>query len=533
MLPESIPTVTVTAHYLTPDGRPLAGAVTFHPPSMLTHSGTCVLLGGPIEARLDADGRIRVTLPATDTPGMNPREWAYTVTEQLSGVPARRPYKIALPAERPLVDLSDIAPADPGTPDYVPVEGPPGPPGDKGAPGSRIHTGTNPPGADLGISGDVMLRTDTGDLWQRGELDWGNPVGNFKGPKGDTGGGNVNSVNGKPGPEVRLVAEDVGALPDSGGTVKGNVLIEGNGSANALVVQCGDNAVRVNRTGNLEAAGDAYLLDNLHLGSGTGELTGASGALQLANGAAPSTAAIDGVSVYAAGGKLFVQRSDSTVVEVGEGQAGPEGPRGPQGPAGADGVVSNSWMPEDLGFVAWNFDPGVGDGKSAMNTVPGDIPANGRIYYGAILLRRAATVKDICVHTLGYSGSAGGITAGSFAGIYDAAGKRVAQTADLSKVYKAEHAVGGATSFLPLSSPAQLKPGIHVVALLLTYSNSANAPRIMTCNGGYDVPGRFGRAGTVPRTCMSPTKSNTSLPGSVNWATGTSGLSTRYWFALA
>ncbi len=534
MLPESIPTVTVTAHYLTPDGRPLSGTVAFEPPSMLTHSATDVMLGGPIEARLDDDGRMQVTLPATDTPGMNPESWAYTVTERLSGVPGRRPYKILLPAEHPRVDLAEIAPADPGTPDYVPVAGPAGPPGDKGAPGSRILTGDTPPAENLGSSGDLMLRTDTGDLWQRGENDWGKPVGNFMGPQGAPGTGNVDTVNGKPGPDVKLTAEDVGALSASGGSVAGNVVIEGNGSSHALVVQAGSSYVRVNKAGDLETSNNAYISSNLRVGSGAGKLAGAAGAIQLANGAAPAEAVEDGVSLYSAGGKLFVQRADGSVVEVGEGQTGPRGPEGPQGPAGADGASSNDWAPEDLGFVAWSFDPGLGDGKSAINaSYPGDIPASGRIYYSAVVLRKAAVVKNVCVQTLGYSGGSGGITAGSFAGIYDASGKRRAQTADLSKVYPETHEVGGATSFIPLSSAVTLQPGIYVIALLLTYSNSANSPRIMTGNGGYDVPGRFGRANAVPRTALSPTKSNTSLPASVNWSTGVGALGTRYWMALA
>ncbi|MFE7463111.1 hypothetical protein ACFU6R_03265 [Streptomyces sp. NPDC057499] len=74
--------------------------------------------------------------------------------------------------------------------------------------------------------GDLLLRTDTGDIWQRGESGWGATVGNLKGPKGDDGpqgpqgikgdpgGGAVDSVNGKTG-AVTLTAADVSAIPTS------------------------------------------------------------------------------------------------------------------------------------------------------------------------------------------------------------------------------------------------------------------------------------------------------------------------------
>ncbi|WLW38571.1 tail fiber protein [Streptomyces phage Verabelle] len=35
--------------------------------------------------------------------------------------------------------------------------------------------------------GDMLLRTDTGDIWQRGASGWGNVIGNLKGPQGPAG----------------------------------------------------------------------------------------------------------------------------------------------------------------------------------------------------------------------------------------------------------------------------------------------------------------------------------------------------------
>ncbi|MFD7067146.1 hypothetical protein ACFV97_07865 [Streptomyces sp. NPDC059913] len=253
MLPENIPTVTVTARYLTPDGRPLTGTVTLRAPAVLTFPDSDVILGGPVVATLDATGAISATVPATDAPGMDPDGWAYVVTEQLAGVPSNRSYAILLPAESPDVDLADIAPTDPGKPNYIPVEGIKGDTGATGAPGSRIYSGSDAPAATLGVDGDLyvryetsvflgvtsttvstwqknagawaqlgadirgaawyvnttstpssttrpgdlLLRTDTGDIWQRNAGGWGNVVGNIKGPKGDQG---VAGVKGDQGP---------------------------------------------------------------------------------------------------------------------------------------------------------------------------------------------------------------------------------------------------------------------------------------------------------------------------------------------
>ncbi|MGW3711338.1 hypothetical protein ACWDN6_14470 [Streptomyces albogriseolus] len=138
MLPEGIPTVTVTGRFLRPDGNPLSGQVVFRAPALLTFSDYDVIVGGPVTAPLDAQGAFTVELPATDAPGMNPSGWTYSVAEQFTGVAQNRVYQILLPAATPAVDLADIAPTDPSTPTYVPVvgpEGPPGPPGEQGEPG--------------------------------------------------------------------------------------------------------------------------------------------------------------------------------------------------------------------------------------------------------------------------------------------------------------------------------------------------------------------------------------------------------------
>ncbi|QPB09780.1 hypothetical protein CPT_Shady_019 [Streptomyces phage Shady] len=231
-LPASVPKVTLHAKYLAPDGRPHGGWVEILAPLGLTFPNADTFVTGPIVLPLDSEGGFTVVLPATDVAGQNPTEWAYQITERLTGVNDRAPYMIALPQS--LVDpfLDELAPTDPTTPTYVPVEG------------GQIYTGTADPMAGLGkhgdmyvkrdISaaflgvtdtsvtfwqnvndvwqvrtgevrghkiyvnntttssattreGDLLIRSDTGDFWQRGASSWGTVKGNLKGPKGDKG----------------------------------------------------------------------------------------------------------------------------------------------------------------------------------------------------------------------------------------------------------------------------------------------------------------------------------------------------------
>lgn len=270
--------MTVRGRFLDPSGRPLSGSLVFRAPGTLTFPAADVILGGPVTVQLDAQGAIEVTLPATDAPDMDPTGWAYIVTEQLSGIPVGRSYNVLLPRVQPEVDLADIAPTDPAKPNYVGVPGPQGDRGPTGPPGSRIYSGATAPGAGLGVDGDLyvryesttflgvtsttvstwqrsagvwtqlggevrgaawylnnattaststrpgdlLLRTDTGDIWQRTGSGWGTAVGNLKGPKGDKGDGGsagatgpagiVQSVNGKSSAAITLTAADVGAL---------------------------------------------------------------------------------------------------------------------------------------------------------------------------------------------------------------------------------------------------------------------------------------------------------------------------------
>ncbi len=205
-IPEGIATVVVTGHYIRPDGTPLTGTVTFEPPARLTFPDADTISAGAATVALDAEGAFLVELIATDVPGMQPDGWTYTVTEKMSKA-LERTYAIAVPSATPVVDLADIAPANPADGDYVLITGP------AGKDGSTIHSGPGAPTASVGVDGDYYVDTTAGSV-------------TLYGPKaGDAwpstgvvlGSGNlITSVNGQTG-DVDLNAASVEAVPLDGG----------------------------------------------------------------------------------------------------------------------------------------------------------------------------------------------------------------------------------------------------------------------------------------------------------------------------
>lgn len=98
--------VTVTASYLTPDGGPAVGAVTFTP--SITPATTGVIVPAPIAVTL-VDGELSVDLYSTDDPDWAAPGWTYTVTERIHGSRPRT-YSIEVPSATPTLDLALVAP---------------------------------------------------------------------------------------------------------------------------------------------------------------------------------------------------------------------------------------------------------------------------------------------------------------------------------------------------------------------------------------------------------------------------------------
>ncbi|MHC0429982.1 phage tail protein [Streptomyces sp. O3] len=470
MLPETIPTVTVTAWYLTPDGRPMTGSVEFRPPAMLTHADADVMLGGPTIARLDEEGRISVVLPATDADGWNPTEWTYTVRERLAGVTPPRGYQIVLPAAQPTVDLADVAPVDPAAADYVAVPGPPGEPGEPG------------------------------------------PAG----PAGEPG--LVTSVNGVSQPEITLTAADVAAVPQASVGVAGGVAAlgpDGIVPVAQLPAGTGDGVSSVNgQTGAVSlAAADVGALDQAtgdarYLavdGSPVKSVNGLTGAVELT---AASVGAADQAEVVTLTGPQTIE-SAKVFTTPPFATAAPSNPDHLTRKSYVDAVsAAGTWSPSALGFAGWSFDPATTDATTAQYCI------NGWLYLIGIPLHAPTTVRNVVFYVAGYAGG-GALSSSSYAGLYTDAGERVGTTASLDTLILATE---GETVVCPLDAPYAAQPGHYWVALLVNGPNpKTDGPGFMRGasvgnwpGGSARMPGAFIRHGRLSST------GQTSLPVSFN-----------------
>ncbi|UUN29420.1 collagen-like protein [Streptomyces sp. FIT100] len=501
MLPESIPTVTVTGRYLTPDGTPLTGSVTFRAPAVLTFPDSDVILGGPVVAQLDATGAISVTVPATDAPGMDPDGWAYVVTEQLAGVASNRSYAILLPAERPAVDLADIAPTDPGKPNYVSVRGdsayevaveqgfagtvqqwlaslvgPQGAPGATGATGAPGATGATGPAGATGPKGDP-----------------GTP-----GTNGTDGApGVVQSVNGKSAPDVVLAAADVGAIPSTAAGAAGGVAqLDASGKVPAaqLPTSSGGGAVTsVNtKTGDVVlAAADvgASPSDHTHSAAQVGAL------------ATTTRGTANGVASLDASTRIPVAQLPTVV------------PR-------------NTWTPQALGFAAWSCDP-----AHVSNPTTTKAAVVQRIYMSGINITESTQVNRVVIFARGWTGSTAIPAARFYAGIYNESGTRVATSGLVSSLPAAGQITGTAPGAadnhigavpIPLTATAALAPGRYWAAFLLSAGSATDFYYMHIQNESPSAPANFFLGTAFQRAwCLN---TQTSLPATVNQATGEVGL---------
>ncbi|MEU3162048.1 hypothetical protein ACPCAJ_26230 [Streptomyces griseoincarnatus] len=558
--------MTVRGRFLAPNGVPLSGAIVFRAPAQLTFPQADVILGGPVTVQLDAQGAVEVTLPATDAPDMDPSGWAYVVTEQLSGIPVGRSYNIVLPAVYPDVDLSDIAPTDPSKPNYVGVPGPQGP---DGTPGSRIYSGTAAPDPALGVDGDLyvryesgeflgvtsttvstwqktagawtqlggdvrgaawyvndastssastrpgdmLLRTDTGDIWQRGPSGWGASIGNLKGPQGvpgvkgdqgDTGPagapgapGVVQSVNGVSAADVVLSAADVGALPATAAGAAGGVAqldATGKVPAEQLPDTSGAGAVEsVNgQTGVVVlAAADVGAAATSHTHT----------AVQVGAIATTARGAASGVASLDSSGRLPVEQLPST-------------------------STRNTWTPAALGFQAWSCDP-----AHVSNPTTIKAAVLKRLYLSGIYISEPTPVNAVAIFARGWAGSSAVPAARFYAGIYNESGARVATSGQVSSLPSAGQITGtapGAKSNhigavpVPLSGTVTLQPGRYWSAFLLSAGSATDFYYMHIQNESPSAPANFFLGSAFQRAwCLD---AQTSLPSTVNQSSGEVGL---------
>ncbi|CAA07119.1 gp49 [Lomovskayavirus C31] len=275
--------------------------------------------------------------------------------------------------------------------------------GVRGAAWYTNNTGT--PSADVPV-GDMLLRVDSGDVYQRGASGW-DLKGNIKGakgdkgdtgatgadstvpgpqgpegpegpegpagpegpqgPKGDPGTGSVNSVNGDLGPDITLAAADVGAIP-----------VADKGVASGVATLGTDGLVP---TDQLPQLADPNAVTSVNTKPGpTVTLTAADvGAL-----ATSTKNAADGVAPLDSAKRLPIANVPSA-------------------------VPKNSWTPQALGFEAWSVYPG-----GVVNPVAKYLTPQ-RLYVTGFNITEPTTVNRIVIFARGW----GGVSADRFmAGIY-------------------------------------------------------------------------------------------------------------------
>ncbi|MFI1182620.1 hypothetical protein ACH4UT_24115 [Streptomyces sp. NPDC020799] len=490
MLPDSIPTVTVTGRFLSPTGQPLSGTVTVRAPAQLTFPAADVILGGPVVAQLDAQGQFTATLPATDAPGMDPAGWSYTVTEALSGIPAGRTYQLLLPAKQPHVDLADVAPTDPSKPNYVGVEGPRGEKGDRGQSAYEVALANGYSGTPADWLASLV--GPRGAIGPQGE----------RGPAGPTGPpGVVQAVNGHSAASVTLTATDVGALPATAAGAAGGVATlgtDGKVPAAQLPASSGGGAVEsVNSmTGRVQ-------LDAAAVGAAPAAHTHTAAQV----GALPTTArgAAGGVAALDAAGKVPAAQLPTV-----------------------SAALPGTWMPEDYGHRAWAYD------LAASSRTPGDPPSEaGRLYLVGVPLRTSATISRISVHVMGYDKPNSAVT-GAYFGIYDKDLKRVAATANAVASLPETHNIGGQPAPVALPASVSLAAGSYYVALLIKGTGTNAVPFLAATNwtaSSTTAGARVADTTGVYRWLQTSSTTLTGLPASLSLGDMTEA-STGYWAAI-
>jgi hypothetical protein len=127
-LPGNVSTLVVIGTFLTPEGNPSTGTITFTPSRWLTNSGANVALpNSGVTKTLGTAGNFTVTLPVTDDGDLQPANWYYTVSEVVDGV--SQSYALLLPGTAGsggTVFLADLAPAAELGPEYASLRGPAG-----------------------------------------------------------------------------------------------------------------------------------------------------------------------------------------------------------------------------------------------------------------------------------------------------------------------------------------------------------------------------------------------------------------------
>ncbi|AOQ27073.1 hypothetical protein SEA_BRATAYLOR_23 [Streptomyces phage Brataylor] len=182
--------------------------------------------------------------------------------------------------------------------------------------------------------GDMLLRYDNGDIYQRSASGWGTAIGNLKGPKGDTGAtgpqgpqglpgdgavNTVNSVSPDVAGNVQLTAANVGALALTGGTVTGHTEIRPTTGHAISAYGSSDTSTyfRVTDAGHPYSNSKRATFYNMGVGDTGTDFGGGTFVLGVKNASViPTTTPTNGVQMWSESGKLKLRGTDGVINTV-------------------------------------------------------------------------------------------------------------------------------------------------------------------------------------------------------------------------
>lgn len=343
--------------------------------------------------------------------------------------------------------------------------------------GAALYVGTGATSSTGTVAGDVLIRTDTGDVYQRDASGWGTPKGNIKGVKGDTGAtgaqgpkgdtgaagapGVVQSVNGVSAAAITLAATDVGAVPTTEkGAANGVATLGSDGKVPSaqLPAASGGGAVSSVNT----KTGDV-VLNAADVGAvATTALGAASGVATLDASSKVPTAQIPSLtSTYVAVSTRGVANGVATLDASGDVPI-----------AQIPDAARNSWTPQALGFKAWSCDPG-GVANPAVKYLK-----TGRLFLSGINITESTTVSKVVMFARGY----GGVSADRWAaGIYREDGTKVVGSAAVALTMAGQESgvlpamASNHIGAVPISiTSSTLTPGRYWIAWIQTIGGTAD-----------------------------------------------------------
>jgi hypothetical protein len=234
-LPGNVSTLVVLGTFLTPEGNPSTGTITFTPSRWLTNSGANVALpNSGVTKTLGTAGNFSVTLPVTDDGDLQPANWYYTVSEVVDGV--SQSYALLLPGTAGsggTVYLADLAPAAELGPEYASLRGPEGL-------AATVTVGT----VTAGTAGGTPTVTNSGSSSAA--------VLNFSLIPGNTGPTGATGATGATGPQGSAATVAVGSVTT--GTAGSSASVTNSGTSGAAVL---DFVIPRGNTGATGATGSA------------------------------------------------------------------------------------------------------------------------------------------------------------------------------------------------------------------------------------------------------------------------------------